>query len=107
MPPVDSFTHIVTENIPRVISGDPDKDVVITGSLDKIINPNAWNSLDVCQFLRINDCGQYCESFNRKVRKYKWNWNQVLIYFVSKVSGKSKKSKILEYFFLFRLILED
>lgn len=54
--------------IPRVIPGEPDKECGYTGQpKDGAITPDLWGVYDVCQFLRINDCGAYCDSFSKKV----------------------------------------
>lgn len=29
--------------------------------------PAEWNVFDVAQFLRVNDCAAYCDSFSRRV----------------------------------------
>ena len=31
--------------------------------------PAEWNVFDVAQFLRVNDCAAYCDSFSRRVSK--------------------------------------
>lgn len=31
------------------------------------VDPHLWESSDVSEFLRINDCGAYCDSFERNV----------------------------------------
>lgn len=60
--------HMMNHNIPRVISGEPDKECgIIPCSKDAVITPDTWSVFDVCQFLRINDCGAYCDSFSKKV----------------------------------------
>ena len=57
-------------HIPRVIPGEPDKDCGYSSQTkDSAITPDLWTVYDVCQFLRINDCGAYCDSFSKKVRK--------------------------------------
>lgn len=63
-------TSVVTHNIPRVIPGDPDKDSVgpMTIGKGQPVTPDRWTVFDVCQFLRINDCGAYSDSFRKKVR---------------------------------------
>ena len=61
--------HVSIYHIPRVIPGEPDKDAMYTPPRkDQPITPEAWDIPDVCQFLRINDCGPYCDSFSKKVR---------------------------------------
>ena len=59
--------QIVQHNIPRVIPGEGEKDNVHLSSKHQIITPELWSVFDVCQFLRINDCGAYCDSFSKKV----------------------------------------
>lgn len=30
--------------------------------------PDEWNVFDVAQFLRVNDCANYCDAFSKQVR---------------------------------------
>ncbi|XP_013413115.1 MBT domain-containing protein 1 [Lingula anatina] len=57
-----------TPHIPRVVpSGDESpKDSIHLTTKQQTILPERWTVFDVCQFLRINDCGAYCDSFSRK-----------------------------------------
>lgn len=32
--------------------------------------PAEWNVFDVAQFLRVNDCAAYCDSFSRRVSEH-------------------------------------
>lgn len=32
--------------------------------------PEEWNVFDVAQFLRVNDCANYCDAFNKQVCIY-------------------------------------
>ena len=58
----------VTHHIPRVIPGEPDKDSGYNPhNKDQSITPEVWSVYEVCQFLRVNDCGAYCDSFSKKV----------------------------------------
>lgn len=36
------------------------------GELGELV-PAEWNVFDVAQFLRVNDCAAYCDSFSRRV----------------------------------------
>ena len=67
--PARGIGQVVTHNIPRVIPGEPDKDCAgpMTVGKDTPVSPHLWSVFDVCQFLRINDCGAYCDSFRKKV----------------------------------------
>ena len=61
--------HMMNHNIPRVIAGEPDKECgIVPCGKDAVITPDTWSVYDVCQFLKINDCGAYCDSFSEKVR---------------------------------------
>lgn len=32
--------------------------------------PGEWNVFDVAQFLRVNDCANYCDAFSKQVSNY-------------------------------------
>ncbi|VEN43012.1 unnamed protein product, partial [Callosobruchus maculatus] len=49
-----------TKLIPRLI--DNSGGSIETGELC----PDVWNVFDVAQFLRVNDCASYCDSFSKK-----------------------------------------
>lgn len=49
-----------TKLIPRLIDSTGSSE---TGELI----PAEWNVFDVAQFLRVNDCAAYCDSFSKKV----------------------------------------
>ncbi|KAJ8927174.1 hypothetical protein NQ314_020450 [Rhamnusium bicolor] len=50
-----------TKLIPRLI--DTTGGSCETGGLC----PEEWNVFDVAQFLRVNDCANYCDSFSKQV----------------------------------------
>ncbi|XP_064609633.1 polycomb protein Sfmbt-like [Liolophura sinensis] len=55
-------------HIPRIISSDDDKQdksSSVPQRKEKIV-PELWSVFEVCQFLRTNDCGAYCDSFSKK-----------------------------------------
>lgn len=59
-------------HIPRIISAEDDKqDKSSSAPLrkEKIV-PELWSVFEVCQFLRTNDCGAYCDSFSKKVKPW-------------------------------------
>lgn len=62
-PTDDSQTFKKT--IPRLID-DARAGLTLT-SHHNVITPELWSVFDVSQFLRINDCAAYCESFSKKV----------------------------------------
>ena len=59
--------RIVSHSIPCVVSDDGNgrRPMVLSAKSD--INPQLWSVFEVCQFLRINDSGAFCEGFRRKV----------------------------------------
>lgn len=50
-----------TKFIPRLVDGGGGSNGEGTGEL----TPAEWNVFDVAQFLRVNDCAAYCDSFSR------------------------------------------
>lgn len=39
-----------------------------SGTMDTgVTMPALWSVFDVCQFLRINDCAQHCDTFRKRV----------------------------------------
>lgn len=46
--------------IPRLV------DTIVNADLGDIC-PEEWNVFDVAQFLRVNDCANYCDSFSKQV----------------------------------------
>lgn len=64
--------------------------------------PDSWNVFDVAQFLRVNDCANYCDAFSKQVLLIRTvtNFFCVLI-FLQKVDGKTllnlSKEDILEF----------
>jgi len=41
--------------------------------------PAEWNVFDVAQFLRVNDCAAYCDSFSRRVSEYLFNGREIFL----------------------------
>lgn len=41
--------------------------------------PAEWNVFDVAQFLRVNDCAAYCDSFSRRVSEYLFNGREICL----------------------------
>jgi hypothetical protein len=41
--------------------------------------PVEWNVFDVAQFLRVNDCAAYCDSFSRRVSECLFNWREICL----------------------------
>ena len=67
-PPNVSSLHVLVNYIPRVIPGEPEKDCLVPVlEQQQVIVPDSWDVQDVCRFLKINDCGAYCDSFRKKV----------------------------------------
>ncbi|CAH1962185.1 unnamed protein product [Acanthoscelides obtectus] len=58
---INGTTASPTKLIPRLI--DNSGGSIETGELC----PDSWNVFDVAQFLRVNDCASYCDSFSKKV----------------------------------------
>lgn len=58
---LQTTTTASTKPIPRLVdnSGGPCE----SGELC----PAEWNVYDVAQFLRVNDCGNYCDAFSKQV----------------------------------------
>uniref|UniRef100_T1IPJ4 FCS-type domain-containing protein n=1 Tax=Strigamia maritima TaxID=126957 RepID=T1IPJ4_STRMM len=52
--------HPTGKTIPRLIDAD------LSSPSLSVITPELWNIFDVAQFLRVNDCGAYCDSFSKK-----------------------------------------
>lgn len=66
-PPNAGSVHVLVNYIPRVIPGEPEKDCVVPVlEQQQRIVPHNWDVQDVCRFLKINDCGAYCDSFRKK-----------------------------------------
>nr|CAH7745505.1 unnamed protein product [Callosobruchus chinensis] len=57
---INGTTASSTKLIPRLI--DNSGGSIETGELC----PDVWNVFDVAQFLRVNDCASYCDSFSKK-----------------------------------------
>ena len=54
-------------HIPCIIMQDREKDTLSLTAKQQTIIPEMWTVNDVCQFLRINDCGSHCDIFSKKV----------------------------------------
>ena len=68
-PPNAGSVHVLVNYIPRVIPGEPEKDSIVPVlEHQQRIAPDKWDVQDVCRFLKINDCGAYCDSFRKKVK---------------------------------------
>lgn len=54
--------------------------------------PEEWNVFDVAQFLRVNDCANYCDSFSKQVSDFFINFfiniSMVLHFYMQKVLSK-------------------
>lgn len=37
------------------------------------LNPSEWNVFEVAQFLRVNDCANYCDAFSKQVGGFQQN----------------------------------
>ena len=59
--------------IPRLVDA--------TGSVSEPgeLIPAEWNVFDVAQFLRVNDCAAYCDSFSRRVSEYLLNGREICL----------------------------
>lgn len=72
--------------IPRIIDN--------AGALTKPIAPDEWNVLDVAQFLRVNDCANYCDTFSKQkvdgTRLLNLNKEDILDYTGGKVGPSLK-----------------
>lgn len=51
-----------TKNIPRLVDTNGGQ----TADMGELC-PREWNVFDVAQFLRVNDCTNYCDSFSKQV----------------------------------------
>ncbi|CAH1778139.1 unnamed protein product [Owenia fusiformis] len=52
-----------SSHIPRVVQGEGPSHL---GDKSKPITPEEWSSIDVCHFLRLNECGNHCDSFRSR-----------------------------------------
>lgn len=72
--------------IPRIIDN--------MGAFNKLIAPDEWNVYDVAQFLRVNDCANYCDTFSKQkvdgTRLLNLNKEDILDYTGGKVGPSLK-----------------
>lgn len=65
--PITTTTAAAASHIPCIIMQDREKDTLSLTAKQQTIIPEMWTVNDVCQFLRINDCGSHCDIFSKKV----------------------------------------
>lgn len=64
--PITTTTAAAASHIPCIIMQDREKDTLSLTAKQQTIIPEMWTVNDVCQFLRINDCGSHCDIFSKK-----------------------------------------